>query len=335
MKNPFLSVLIPVYDTAQYVEACLDSVLSQDYDKFEVIAVDDGSSEILDRKAESDPRLKVIHKPENEGISLARKTAVEASQGDYVIFVDSDDTVRPGCFAAAAAEIEQGGYDIVAFDYVMTYANGRPDRTMRYRQPEAVQQGYDYLKDIYTFRMNTMLNIYVIRRRLWENISYPRKFWTFEDTYIQAQIALQCPKVKHLPFVAYNYLQRPSSISHQLPSAEYIADWCGEMRKLIFSAEGLSAEDKELYALLCDFQNYYVYVSHSRNPWRGNLEFVVRLREGLEKRIDDVSRFYDAFHIRCVRLDACRWLRPYVKLLLLSRRWRRSINKRINKSATV
>lgn len=91
-----LSVIIPIYKTEDYLEACVDSVLSCASEKIEVILVDDGSPdrcpEICDAYAEADSRVKIIHK-ENGGLSSARNTGMSAARGKYVTFVDSDDLI--------------------------------------------------------------------------------------------------------------------------------------------------------------------------------------------------------------------------------------------------
>ena len=84
-----ISVIIPVYNKDTYVRKCLQQALSQDYDDYEVIAVDDGSSDsssaICDEMANENPRLKVIHK-ENGGVTAARRTGVEEARGQYIMF---------------------------------------------------------------------------------------------------------------------------------------------------------------------------------------------------------------------------------------------------------
>ena len=93
-----ISVIIPVYNKADYIEKCLKSALSQDYNSFEVIAVDDGSTDlsgvICDRMADENPRLRVIHQ-QNSGVTAARRRGVEEAQGQYVMFCDSDDELLP------------------------------------------------------------------------------------------------------------------------------------------------------------------------------------------------------------------------------------------------
>ncbi|MCH5327160.1 MAG: glycosyltransferase [Duncaniella sp.] len=95
---PKVSVIIPVYNKVDRLLLCLESVIGQTYTDFEIIAVDDGSTdgsgEILDQVAQREKRLIVIHKP-NGGVSSARNKGIELSSGDYLCFVDADDTVKP------------------------------------------------------------------------------------------------------------------------------------------------------------------------------------------------------------------------------------------------
>lgn len=94
MKNPLVSVIIPIYNVEKWLPECVDSVLNQTYKNLEVILVDDGSPDgcpaICDEYATRDPRIKVIHKP-NGGLSDARNAGIKAMMGEYVIFMDSDD----------------------------------------------------------------------------------------------------------------------------------------------------------------------------------------------------------------------------------------------------
>ena len=91
-----ISIIVPVYNVEDYIKQCLDSILLQTYTNFEVIVVDDGStdssSEICDDFAKKDKRFNVIHK-ENGGVSKARNIALDNVNGSYVVFVDSDDVL--------------------------------------------------------------------------------------------------------------------------------------------------------------------------------------------------------------------------------------------------
>lgn len=93
---PLISVVIPVYNVAEYLPRCLDSVLASTYDNLDIILVDDGSTDIsgqiCDRYAAQDSRIRVIHQP-NGGISAARNTGIENARGQYITFIDSDDYI--------------------------------------------------------------------------------------------------------------------------------------------------------------------------------------------------------------------------------------------------
>ena len=98
MKNPAVSVIVPVYNVEPYLARCLDSILSQTFTDFELLLVDDGSpdrsGEICDAYAGKDSRVRVFHQP-NAGVSCARNKGLDVAKGDYVVFVDSDDYVLP------------------------------------------------------------------------------------------------------------------------------------------------------------------------------------------------------------------------------------------------
>lgn len=96
MVAPKISVIVPVYNTEKYLHRCVDSILSQSFTNFELLLIDDGSSdkssEICDKYAENDTRVRVFHK-ENGGVSSARNVGLDNANGEWVTFVDSDDYV--------------------------------------------------------------------------------------------------------------------------------------------------------------------------------------------------------------------------------------------------
>lgn len=106
-NKPFFSVIIPVYNVKDYLERCLDSVLAQDFDSYEILVVDDGSTDesgkICDAYAEKNPGITVFHKP-NGGLSDARNYGLERACGEYVLFIDSDDSIAKGSFKRLLAE---------------------------------------------------------------------------------------------------------------------------------------------------------------------------------------------------------------------------------------
>ncbi len=111
-----ISVIIPVYNTETYLPACVESLLSQTYADFELLLIDDGSQDkspdICDNYTRKDKRVKVIHK-RNEGVSAARNTGIEASGGEYITFIDSDDWVAPDYLQSLSEKLSAKTPDLV------------------------------------------------------------------------------------------------------------------------------------------------------------------------------------------------------------------------------
>jgi CDP-glycerol glycerophosphotransferase len=128
---PLISVVLPVGNVAEFLPACLDSVLGGPGQpgELEVIAVDDASSDgcggILDRRADQDPRLRVIHLAGNAGPGPARMRGLAEAAGTYVWFVDPDDLLAAGALAAVAAALDRGRPDVLLIDYLILGSSGR------------------------------------------------------------------------------------------------------------------------------------------------------------------------------------------------------------------
>jgi len=127
-----VSIIIPAYNVAGYIEVCLDSILSQTYTDFEVIVVDDGSTDatghITDGYASLDDRVKVIHLS-NQGVSAARNAGIQAAAGMFFLFFDGDDFIEPGTLADLVAEIRDKGADVLIYGY-HRYGGGQITQTV-------------------------------------------------------------------------------------------------------------------------------------------------------------------------------------------------------------
>ncbi|MFF0966102.1 bifunctional glycosyltransferase/CDP-glycerol:glycerophosphate glycerophosphotransferase [Streptomyces sp. NPDC003703] len=129
---PRFSVIVPAYRVQAYLHACLESVLSQSFMDLELIAVDDCSpdacGEIIDEFAARDPRVRAIHLEENQGLGAARNAGMARATGEYLLFLDSDDTLTPEALWAIAARLKETGEpDVLVYGFARTDWTGRPE----------------------------------------------------------------------------------------------------------------------------------------------------------------------------------------------------------------
>ena len=128
--NDTISVIIPVYNVAEYLPECLDSLLSQDHRNLEVILIDDGSKDnsgaICDAYGAADSRVKVIHQP-NSGAAAAKNAGLRRATGEYLSFVDSDDYLEPDVYGYLVKRLQETGADAVHCNFREVYRNRRED----------------------------------------------------------------------------------------------------------------------------------------------------------------------------------------------------------------
>lgn len=210
-----LSLVVPVYNVADYLPKCMESLLCQDFADFEIILVDDGSTDgvspgLCDEYAARDPRVSVIHQ-ENGGLGAARNTGLERARGEYLFFIDSDDYIAPGALSRLAEVTERTGSDIVLFSfYYDTAGELAPGQlpTLPFGEVCSLETRGEVLLQPFSACLR------ITRRKLFldQGIRFPGRVW-FEDLGT-------CPKcypgatVTAIPDRLYYYVQRPGSIMH-------------------------------------------------------------------------------------------------------------------------
>ncbi len=212
MNESMISVIIPVYNSQAYLDACMDSVLNQTYRNLDVILVDDGSTDesgaMCDAYAQMDSRVRVFHKP-NGGQSTARNMGIDAAAGDYIMFIDSDDTVELNMVERLIGLIDRYTADIAACELQDVYADGstfqkppKPDYACTGR--EAVAHSMKS-QDIYAYPVNK-----VYKRSLWENFRY-QCGRCYEDTEVIPYVLYAADRVAVCSDALYHYYQRIGS----------------------------------------------------------------------------------------------------------------------------
>lgn len=119
--EPMVSIIVPVYNAQQYIRRCVDSILNQEYTDFELLLIDDGSTdssgEICDEYAQKDTRIRVVHK-ENSGVSDSRNLALDYATGKYIQFLDSDDWITPDATRLLVRSAEEYHCDMVILSLI-------------------------------------------------------------------------------------------------------------------------------------------------------------------------------------------------------------------------
>ena len=211
-----ISVIIPVYNKAAYLGKCLENVLSQQYDSFEVMAVDDGSTDgsgdICDQWAKKDQRLRVIHQM-NAGVTTARRRGVEESAGEYVMFVDADDGLLPHAMQHLYDAIVKSGADEVIARFRTHHGLLSPMVYPDYADPRTLIRCIITGKN----RFPVLWSILFRRSLLADVLDTPRDIIEGEDKLMQVKILMKHPKVFFVSEPAYLYtLGLPNSRHHTL-----------------------------------------------------------------------------------------------------------------------
>jgi CDP-glycerol glycerophosphotransferase (TagB/SpsB family)/glycosyltransferase involved in cell wall biosynthesis len=126
----FFSIIVPVYNVQSYLRAAVESVLKQDFEDFEIVIVDDctpdHSGEIADDLASADSRIRVLHLEKNGGLGNARNIGVEAAHGEYILFLDGDDTFAPGSLKAIAEKLRRTDLpELLIYNYSRVWWDGK------------------------------------------------------------------------------------------------------------------------------------------------------------------------------------------------------------------
>ena len=200
-----VSIVIPVYNKEAYVRQCLLQALSQDYDDYEVIAVNDGSRDssgaICDEIASKYPRLRVIHK-ENGGVTAARHKGVEEAQGQYIMFCDSDDTLLPHALRHTVEAMEANDADEVIAPYQNQYGTVSDSGCRGLIAPSDVIKDYLTLHNNFPPIWGILLRRDIIREGC---LDIPREIYLGEDILFHIRYLTKVYKVFCISQSCYVY----------------------------------------------------------------------------------------------------------------------------------
>lgn len=320
----YFSIVIPVYQTEKYIAECIESVLRQDMSDYELILVDDGSTDgspqICDQYALKYEKIYTIHK-ENGGLSDARNTGMRNATGKYLLFLDSDDFWSDNQFLKKLRiQIEYQNCDVMNFHYKYFYEEEHQtiDFFSTINEESLVKMNADQ-RFQYLIEQNQYIasacNKAVLRELILQNSLYFRVGITSEDIEWCAQLALCSNKMGGCNLDAYCYRQRSGSITHTVKS-ENVDMLRKNIRACIKHGELLdkrSRQYKDAYFIYIAYQygTLLFHINHLEKKERGEQQKLAEpykylLRYGKNKKIALLRMFsrllgYQGMN-RCLRV---------------------------------
>ena len=293
-QDILVSVIVPVYNVEKYLARCVESILSQTYRNLEIILVDDGakdtSGSICDDFAATDSRVRVIHK-ENGGLSSARNAGIDAAQGEYLEFVDSDDWIEPDAVESLlGAALRHQVKLVVAGRWDVKEKTGEKKQGLCPKQEELLP-GETLVSRIFLWKgCDSSACDKLYHRSLFREIRFPYGK-VCEDVPIMYRIVLDAGLVAMLPKPVYNYFHRSGSITytsvsdrnfHFAEHSEQILPWICQncpvlepeakylrVRALVYAVQSVdlaSAQDQKTFGPRCE---------EERRKLRGFLGFIL------------------------------------------------------------
>lgn len=313
MSGKKLSILIPVYNVAEYLSECLDSIMLQINNKCEVIIYDDASTdksrEILLEYKENFPHIKLILSDKNMGVSHVRNTLFENSTGDYIWFIDSDDFLNNNSIDIVLENIDKKfDYDVIISDFIFFD---------RYKNQYNIEKCYmnskgDYLSILTKLRKNYVWH-QVFKRQIIEGIRFfDRK--RFEDIIFVTDISNRVKNVKYLELPLVNYRYRVGSSVNTFKSVEYVEDYLFALNYryefIIDSSERL----KKGYLKYKIFNSYASLVRNIDNDYKKHQD----LKETIQVLKFIKSNYYNYFlgilSVNMLEIDIFRYINIRIKL---------------------
>lgn len=214
--SKLVSIIVPVYNAEKYIARCIESILDQSFGDFELILVDDGSTdksgEICDYYASTDERITIIHK-ENGGVSTARNAALDIIQGEFVIFVDGDDYIDKEYLTVMLSHMSDD-IDMVVSKPQAVNPDTSINKYWKFNSDSSVVLEPTDLKNMYWEYRHFWVHCVLFRADLLKDIRFNPKYLVSQDTPFYCTAFMRCRKIKYIPEKLYYYVIFEESACH-------------------------------------------------------------------------------------------------------------------------
>lgn len=257
-----VSIIIPVYNVAPYLDACLSSCVNQTFRDIEIIVVNDGSPDtsyqIIEKYAAMYERIVVVNK-ENEGVIYARKSGLDIARGEYIFYLDGDDYIENNAIEILYKETLDKGADYVMAGFYTVFDNNRRVDSKGKKVTGLVGQ------DLLYFLIENIawsLCGRLIHKNLFDGVVY-QNVCMGEDLYTNMQIALKVKKIAVIDSCLYNYVQHEGSAMAQSFEAVFASNL--KMIESLWSLFDIYKYDEQIEKLMSCLFNGFFIVAVSRN----------------------------------------------------------------------
>jgi glycosyltransferase involved in cell wall biosynthesis len=223
MSKIKISVIVPVYNSSHYLRSCLDSILGQNFRDFECILIDDYSTDespaICDEYKNNDERIIVVHKTQNEGASLARKTGIDIARGDFIQCIDSDDWIENSMLETMYQKAVNENLDIVVCDLIKE--TKVPTDAVYVKQEIVANNKQELIMDIIDSRhISCYVYNKLIKKDLFAKVIFPVGSFA-EDRVIIPQVVFYLNSIKKIACINiafYHYVYNENSSCNHPPN---------------------------------------------------------------------------------------------------------------------
>ena len=314
--QPKVSVIVPVYNVEKYVGECLESILNQTLKDIEIIVLNDGSTDgslkIIKKYAEQDSRI-LVYSHENRGLGPTRNRGITLAKGEYLAFVDSDDTIVPDALETLYSRAVEQGADVVEGEVMLLYEDDPSKNRVRtnlsdLKYIQVTEDSKDEFYRTYYFPRiishNACDKLYSIKLVTDNHIIFGDNRRIFaEDNWFQLQVFLALPRISVVNKVVYNYRQQTNSIMHR-PKKNLLERHSNMVRDYteLLEMHGNQLADRRLRALLA-FDVLIMELWNQRNC-NGSRRMFIKALSGIQKNKLMKECIIDIVKIGAYRLES-------------------------------
>lgn len=317
---PKVSVIIPVYNVAEYLPACLDSVINQNLKSLEVICVDDKSTdnslEILNLYASKDNRIKIIKHSENRGLGDARNNGLKAASGKYIHFLDSDDWIEKDIYTKVIPVIEDEQLDFINFTLKIYREFSKSPEDVLTWGDIVCGKVLNPAENTFVFRCMEMTCLRIFNKEFLDKNKLSFKNMRNEDTPFYVECLLKAERIMFVNEPLYNYRKRKNSLMDtRFEHYESYFEWYVTMKSVSKKCRIKSLGDEiSSNALSVLFDTYYEFLK--AKPLKA-LAFAPKLNKFIRKNShyatenfyfyvtkNYIKKYFPKLFICCLKLNA-------------------------------